>query len=160
MKDVQNYKTDYGYYSKLLSKPFDTLDELVAAEKAEIDKRNAKQAQSDAKKADAKKVEDAFKAANAARKAFDSEVEEAQKVCAKLVADAKAACAESVATARKKLDKAEDDYKKALQDFTEKHPEGYHMTLRDGDTITSISRAEFDTTAYDFYKSILNLFAN
>lgn len=158
MNDVKNYEANYGYYSKLLGKPFDTVEALVAAEKEEIAKRNAKQEKADAKKADAQKVEAAFKAANAAKRTFDTEVAEAQKACAKIIADAKAACAASIAESRKKLDAAENDYSKALKEFTAKHPEGYHMTFRDGDTVTNISRAEYDTMVHDFYNSILKLF--
>lgn len=152
------YQANYGYFSKLLSKPFDTVDELVAAEKAEIEARNAKLKKSEDKKADAKKVEDAFKAANAAKKIYEEEVLEAQKACAKIIADAKAAYAQAVEASRKKVEVAEKTYSEAVKEFTAKHPEGYHMTFRDGDTVTSISHAAYDDMVHDFYNSFLKLF--
>ena len=47
----------YGFYSKLLNKPFDSLSELMAAEKVYNDERALKEEKALAKKADAKKVE-------------------------------------------------------------------------------------------------------
>ena len=154
----ETYEANYGYFSKLLNKPFDTLDALVAAEKAEIESRNAKLKKSEEKKSDAKKVEDAFKAVNAAKKTYDAEVLESQKACAKIIADAKAAYAQAVEASRKKVDAAEAKYAEALKEFTSKHPEGYHMTFRDGDTVTSISHAAYDNMVHDFYNSFLKLF--
>lgn len=160
MKDANKstYEANYGYYSKLLSKPFNTVDELVAAEKAEIEARNAKLKNSQDKKADAQKVEEAFKAANAAKKVYEQEVLEAQKACAKIIADAKAAYAKSVEASRKKVDAAEAGYAGALKEFTAKHPEGFHMTIRDGDNITSISHAAYESMVQDFYNTFLKLF--
>ena len=154
----ETYEANYGYFSKLLSKPFDTVEDLIAAEKAEIEARNAKLKKSEDKKADAKKVEDAFKAVNAAKTVYEKEVLESQKACAKIIADAKAAYAQAVEAARKKLDVAEGAYAEALKEFTAKHPEGYHMTLRDGDTVTSISHATYESMVQDFYNSFLKLF--
>lgn len=154
----ETYEANYGYFSKLLNKPFDTVEDLIAAEKAEIEARNAKLKKSEDKKADAKKVEDAFKAANVAKTVYEKEVLESQKACAKIIADAKAAYAQAVEAARKKLDAAEGAYAEALKEFTAKHPEGYHMTLRDGDTVTSISHATYESMVHDFYNSFLKLF--
>jgi nucleoid-associated protein YgaU len=154
----ETYEANYGYFSKLLNKPFDTVEALIAAEKAEIEARNEKLKKSEDKKADAKKVEDAFKAVNAAKKTYDEEVLESQKACAKIIADAKAAYAQAVEVARKKVDAAEAKYAEALKEFTAKHPEGYHMTFRDGDTVTSISHAAYDHMVHDFYNSFLKLF--
>lgn len=51
---------DYGYYSKLLNKPFDTLDALKEAEEA-VKKENERKAQLiEVKKTRAKEVEDAY----------------------------------------------------------------------------------------------------
>jgi hypothetical protein len=38
-----------------------------------------------------------------------------------------------------KLAAAEAAYEAALKEFTEKYPEGYHLTLKDGDFETTIS---------------------
>lgn len=154
----ETYEANYGYFSKLLSKPFDTLEGLIEAEKAEIAARNAKLKKSEDKKADAKKVEEAFKAVNAAKKTYDEEVLESQKACAKIIADAKAAYAQAVEAARKKVDAAEAEYSKAIKEFTSKHPEGYHMTFRDGETVTSIGHAAYESMVHDFYNSFLKLF--
>ena len=64
MKKVNQTSNEYGFYSKKLQKPFDTLEELLKAEEvAELEAR-AKAEAAAAKKADATKVEEAFKKVN------------------------------------------------------------------------------------------------
>ena len=65
----ENY--DFGYYSKLLNKAFDSLEELKVAEDEVRKAEEEKQAKALAKKADATKVEDAFKALNAAKREYN-----------------------------------------------------------------------------------------
>lgn len=156
MKEV--YEANYGYYSNLLNKNFRTIDELINAEKEKIEERNAKAEKSEVKKSDAKKVEDAFKALNSAKKQYEEEILQAEKACAKIIADAKAAWAKSVEASKSKLAKADENYHNALKDFTAKYPEGYHMTFRDGDTVTNITHTSYDSMLQDFYKTFLKLF--
>jgi hypothetical protein len=166
---VSNDKSDetkanvsYGYYSKLLNKPFDTVEELQKAEDEFKAAEEAKKAKSIEKKTDASKVEDAFKALNAAKKTFNTVVGEAKKEYAKVVADAKSVYANKTAEASKSLEIAEEAYNIALKEFNDKHPEGYHMTLRDGDNVTEISRFSSISDVFgdlnDLYKSFESFF--
>ena len=61
-------KQSYSYYSRVLEKPFDSLDELASAEATYYEALKAKEDKATQKKADAKVVEDAFKQLNATRK--------------------------------------------------------------------------------------------
>ena len=131
---------EYGYYSKLLNKPFDTVEELRAAEEELRAAEKEKEEKAKAKKAEATKVEEAFKQLNEAKKLYNAEMMEAKKAYAKAIADAKDVLHTSIEEADKKLEVAQDNYSAALKEFTDKHPEGYHVTLKDGDNVTTISR--------------------
>ena len=50
----------YGYYSKVLNKPFDTLEELQKAEAKVLEEQEAKEKLTAEKKARAKEVEEAY----------------------------------------------------------------------------------------------------
>ena len=69
-KKYEGPQQSYSYYSRLLNKPFDTVEELTEAEAAHYAEQKAKEDKSAQKKADAKKVDDAFKMLNAARRAY------------------------------------------------------------------------------------------
>lgn len=157
MKDTETKITstegsDYGFYSRLLDKVFNSVDELKAAEKAELDARHEKEQKAVVKKAEATKVEDAYKAYAAAVKVRDSEISKAKKTCAEAIAEAKSTYFAEVNKAQEKLDAAEVAYNTALQEFLKNHPEGFHTTYRDGDTITTLS--------YNIYRDMLNSFDN
>ena len=136
---LKDAKPSYAYYSRVLNKPFDSLTELDKAEEAYYDEIKAKEAKAAEKKADASKVEETFKALNAARRAYK---ETLIKLTEKYSADLKA-LKETFETDKKDLQnllaQAEDVYAEALKEFTSKHPEGYHLTLKDGDFETTIS---------------------
>ena len=61
---------NYSYYSKVLKKPFDSLRELKEAEAAYYTELKAKEDKAATKKADAAKVEEAFKALNTTRRVY------------------------------------------------------------------------------------------
>lgn len=151
------------YYSEKLNKLFETEKELLVAEKevAEAEAKKAELAKN--KKADANKVEDAFKARNAARREYNTKVMDARKVYNTALAEAKKAFNEALNEAASAKDKAEETYNAALKEFTDKHPEGYHMTLKDGDNVMTISNSsdkQFERTNSDFNNlidSILNI---
>jgi DNA repair exonuclease SbcCD ATPase subunit len=129
---------EYGFYSKVLKQPFDSVDELKQAEAKYYDEQKAKADQAAQKKADAKKVEDAFKALNAARKEYkDKQAQLAEEYSAEL-AKLKKAFEFGKKDIHDHLAAAEDAYSKALKEFTDKH-EHYHLTLKDGDFETTIS---------------------
>lgn len=129
---------DFGYWSKLLSQPFDTLAELVAAENARRAEDEAKAKAKETRKADAEVVEQAFKALNAIRKAYKERM-------TALVADyneqllaLKSSFTANADELKATLAEAEDTYAEALRCFTEKY-DSYHLTLKDGDFETTIS---------------------
>ena len=65
-KTKKSTKEDYMFYSRELQEPFESLDALKEAEEAHFAKLKAKEDKAATKKADALKVEDAFKALNSA----------------------------------------------------------------------------------------------
>jgi predicted nucleic acid-binding Zn-ribbon protein len=135
MKKEQNYM----YYSKVLNLPFESLDALRAAEDEHYAKLKAKEDKAAEKKADATAVEEAFKALNAARKTYKEDINELTKVYSQGLVDLKEKFENSRKAIKENLAKAEDDYSNALKAFIDKYPEGYHLTLKDGDFETTIS---------------------
>jgi hypothetical protein len=115
------------------------------------------------KKADAVKVEDAFKKLNAARKAYKDNLNEATKIYSKGLADLKEGYEKTCKSIKDTLASAEADYANSLKAFTEKYPEGYHLTLKDGDFETTISSQTSGSTkakatiSDDFLDSFLDL---
>ena len=69
----------YSYYSRLLNKPFDSVAELREAEAAYYAEQKAKEDKAAQKKAEAQKVEDAFKAMNAARREYKEKLTQLTK---------------------------------------------------------------------------------
>ena len=126
------------YYSEKLDKLFDSEKELTLAEKALAEKEAKKAEVAKARKADADKVEDAFKARNAARREYNSKVMDARKAYNSALLEAKKAFDAVITEATTAKDKAEVEYNAALKEFTDKH-DSYHMTLKDGDNVMTIS---------------------
>ena len=137
MKKV-NQTPSYGFYSKVLNKPFDTLEELQAAEEKVLMEQEAKAKAAADRKTEAAKVEEAFKARNAARREYNSKVMEARKAYNTTLVEAKKAFDAAINEATAAKDKAEVEYNTALKEFTDKH-QTYHMTLKDGDNVMTIS---------------------
>jgi hypothetical protein len=137
--ETRKTSVEYGYFSKLLLKPFDSIEELQEAEEAYYAEQKAKVDKAATKKADALKVEDAFKALNAARKTYKEELGQLTTEYSEALTDLKKAYDLGKKDITGKLAEAEEAYSKALKDFTDAHPEGYHITLKDGDFETTIS---------------------
>ena len=120
----------YSYYSKVLKKPFDSLEELRKAEdehQAALTAKETKAAQKklDAKKESLKKVTDEYRESlETLKKSFDA----------------------ARTDVKNDLAKAEKAYSTALKEFTEKYSEGFHLTLKDGDVETVITSTTSDTT--------------
>ena len=162
-KNVKNYEPSYAYYSKVLNKPFDTVNALKEAEEAYFAEIKAKEDKAATKKADAKKVEDAFKCLNAARKVYKERMAELTAAYTEDLKKLKANFESDKASTQNILAKREEEYSAALKAFTDKYPEGYHLTLKDGDfetTISSQSALENKpyalTTIADLFDSIFN----
>jgi hypothetical protein len=128
----------YSFYSRVLNKPFDSLSELQAAEDAHFAELKAKEDKVAQKKADAMKVEDAFKALNAARKTYKENLIKIADVYSESLKNLKTAFDDATEVEKTKLAAAEDNYKEMLKAFTDKY-ESYHLTLKDGDFETTIS---------------------
>lgn len=131
---------EFGYYSKILNKPFDSLDELKEAEEAYKKAEEEKQAKALARKEDASKVEEAFKNLNSIKQSYNEER-------AKIVSDYYSALQsikkdynDKLDNIAQKIDEAEESYNKALRDFNEAHPEGFHLTIKDGNNLVSVTR--------------------
>lgn len=150
------------FYSEKLKKLFDTEKDLVAAEKVVDEENEKKKLASEQKKEEASKVEDAFKARNAARREYNTKLVEARKIYNDAIIAAKKAFNETLTSATEAKDKAEEAYNVALKEFTAKY-ESYHMTLKDGDNVVTISNASdknFETMGKEFNSfldSLLNI---
>lgn len=141
IKKNETKKTDvgYSYYSRLLKEAFDTVEELQEAEEAYYAKQKAKEDAAAKKKADATKVEDAFKALNAARKTYKEDLTQLTKEYAESLDNLKKAFELGKKDIANKLSESEEAYEAALKEFTDRY-DSYHMTLRDGDFETTISK--------------------
>ena len=150
------------FYSEKLKKLFDTEKELVAAEKVVDEENQKKRLASEQKKEEASKVEDAFKARNAARREYNTKLVEARKIYNDAIIAAKKTFNETLTSATEAKDKAEEAYNVALKEFTAKY-ESYHMTLKDGDNVVTISNASdknFEAMGKEFNSfldSLLNI---
>ena len=147
---------NYGFYSRVLQKPFDTLSELMAAEAAYYNEQKAKEDKAAQKKADAQRVEDAFKALNAARKVYKEDLSQLTKEYAEELEELKKAFELGKKDIHDQLAKAEDTYQQALKEFTDKYKEGYHLTLKDGDFETTISGSSTSATSKNTAKQAVN----
>lgn len=132
---------DYGFYSNVLQKPFESLEDLKRMEEVYFAEQKAKEEKAVQKKAEAAKVEDAFKALNAARKEYKEKLTQLTTEYAESLENLKKAFDLGKKDIQDSLVAAEDAYAKALKEFTDAHPEGYHVTLRDGDFETTISKS-------------------
>jgi chromosome segregation ATPase len=160
-KNTNIEKNSYSYYSRVLEKPFDTIEELAAAEAKHFEALKAKEDKAAQKKADAQKVENAFKALNAARKAYKEDLTQLTQEYSDALAELKNAYELGKKDIHSKLADSETAYSKALKEFTEKYPEGYHLTLKDGDFETTISSqvsTSANTKSTTDYNKISDLF--
>lgn len=160
-KKTSNRKpvSDFCYYSKVLQKPFDTIEELTAAERTYFDKLRVKEDRAAQKKSDALQVENAFKTLNCARKSYKEGLVELTQQYTNDLAARKEAFENDKEKLHQLLASAEESYSNILKTFTEKYPEGYHLTLKDGDFETTIS-GSFETgkAAKADNSAIFNLF--
>lgn len=129
------------FYSEVTKKLYETEEDLKTAEKAVADEKAKKEEAALAKKTDAKKVEDAFKVRNDAKREYNTKVVAARKMYNETIAAAKKTFDDAVTDAANTLNTAEEVYDKILKDFIAKHPEGYHLTLKDGDNVVTYSSA-------------------
>ena len=136
--ETNKEKISYGFYSKVLKQPFDTLDELNKAEQVHYDAIAAKENKAAEKKADAKKVEDAFVALNRARKDYKDNLLKLTNAYRQDLTKLKENFESDKNRVHNALADAETKYEAELKAFTEKY-EQFHLTLKDGDFETTIS---------------------
>lgn len=158
--EIKKEEPTYSYYSNVLGKVFASVEELKEAEAKYAAELKAKEEKAAAKKADAQKVEEAFKALNAARKTYKDQITEVTKVYSEGLVTLKTKFEESRKAIQDDLATAEANYSKALKEFTDAHPEGYHITLKDGDFETTISGSQTSRVATNkkVEPNLLNLF--
>lgn len=138
-KKEQNQAAEYGFYSRLLKTDFDTVAALKEAEAAYLAEQEKKAAKVEERKSDADKVQAAFEDLNIARKEYkDSMAELNKQYCDDLI-EIKERYEKGKAANQEMLERAETGYSEALKAFTDKYPEGYHLTLKDGDFETTIA---------------------
>ena len=145
---------NYSYYSRVLKKPFDSLRELKDAEATYYTELKVKEDKAATKKADALKVEEAFKALNTTRRVYKETLLKLTEAYSADLVKLK----EDFESKRKEIQEilaqAEDTYSKSIKAFTEKYPEGYHLTLKDGDFETTISGStKVNSNAFDTNKA-------
>ena len=158
LKSAEKVELTYSFYSKVLGKPFDSLSELKAAEDTYYNELKIKEDAAAQKKADALKVEDAFKALNAARKSYKEDLAQLTKEFSEELDQLKKAFELGKSHCTKTLADAEDAYAKALKEFTTKY-NNYHMTLKDGDFETTISsNTSTNKTAAKTSEDVFDLF--
>ncbi len=138
-KPVRKDTVEYGYYSKMLKQPFDSVEELREAEAAYYAQIKAKEDKAATKKSDAQKVETAFKELNQARKDYKENMLKLATMYQEDLKKLKDTFEADQSRVRAALADAETNYAANLKEFTDKYPEGYHLTLKDGDFETTIS---------------------
>ena len=137
---------DYGFYSNVLKKPFERLDDLKKAEYVYFEEQKAKEDKTTQKKADAKKVEDALKALNAARKAYKEDLNQLTKEYSEELTNLKKAFDLGKKDITSKLTTAEDAFDAELKSFADKYGQ-YHFSLKGDDFETTISGSTTGTVS-------------
>jgi len=150
------------YYSEILNKNFDKVEDLEKAEKEHADAIKAKEDAKALVKKEAEVVEEAFKARNEARLEYNKKLVEARKAYNEKITLAKKdfeACLSEMSGA---LEAAEKDYDAKLKEFQKNHPEGYHITLKDGDNVVTLTSSNFPTFKQldQEFNDMLDLFGN
>ena len=151
------------YYSETLDKVFETEKELKDAEKADAEEKAKKEEAKLAVKKESSEVEDAFKARNATRKAYNEKLVEARKTYNEALRKAKDECESSLKESTEALEKAEADYDTKLKAFQKAHPEGYRLSLKDGDNVVTYTSNPIEYQVKDISKEfddMLDLFSD
>lgn len=147
----------YGYFSRLLNKPFDTLEELVAAENARREELAAKEDQKTRRKQDAELVGEAYKTLTSIKASTAKTIADARKQCALEFEEVRKKWSAVIEEADIAAAEAERLFHEALDTFLERYPEGYHLTLRgDNDETLTIDTRTLDTV--DMFNDIFNQF--
>jgi len=148
---------------ELENKKFDSVEEL---EKAENKVKEALAKKEEAKalvKKESSEVEDSFKARNTARRTYNEKLVEARKIYNEALRKAKDEFEASLKESTEALEKAEAEFDTRLKAFQKAHPEGYHITLKDGDNVVTYTGSQTDypvTSISKEFDDMLNMFSN
>ena len=151
------------YYSDTLDKLVETEIELEDAEKADAEEKAKKEEDNLAVKKESSEVEDAFKARNVARKAYNEKLVEARKTYNAALREAKDEFEADLKESTEALEKAEADYDTKLKAFQKAHPEGYRLSLKDGDNVVTYTSNPVEYQIKDISKEfddMLDLFSD
>ena len=129
---------NYMYYSKVLNKPFDSIEELGAAEAVYYEELKAKENKAAQKKADAQKVEAALTALNAARKEYKEKLKQLTKEYSEELEDLRKAFELGKKDIHDALAASEEAFDKELKEFTAKY-DTYHFSIKGDGFETTIS---------------------
>jgi dsDNA-specific endonuclease/ATPase MutS2 len=148
------------YYSEILNKNFDTEEDCVKAEKEHTEAETKKAEAKALVKKESAVVEDAFKARNEARLSYNQKLVELRKTYNQKISEAKKEFDAGLEEIYKPLETAEKDYDAKLREFQKNHPEGYHLTLHDGDNVMTLTgnHGVFEKTLDDEFNNMLDLF--
>ena len=104
----------------------------------------------------------ADKIVNAARKAYNEKLVAARKSYNEAVRKAKDEFEASLKESTESLEKAEANYGTKRKAFQKAHPEGYHITLKDGDNVVTYTSdpADGQIRIFDDFDDMLDLFSN
>lgn len=152
-KTEKTENKNYGYYSRVLNTPFDTLEELKEAEAKEAAKQQAKLAEKQARKVEAEDVETALTNYRTADKEAKIKLANAKKKYLKALEEIKKVYQEEATAIEKEVTAAKRVYLDKLTTFTKKYG-GFHTTVKDGDSILSFSFETGDT----FMNDVLDVF--
>ena len=151
------------YYSETLDKVFETEKELKDAEKADAEEKAKKEEAKLVVKKESSEVEDAFKARNAARRAYNEKLVEARKTYNKVLRKAKDEFEADLKESTEALEKAEADYDNKLKAFQKAHPEGFRLALKDGDNVVTYTSNPVEYQVKSISKEfddMLDMFSN
>jgi len=150
------------YYSEILNKTYDSVEELEKAEAEHKAEQAKKEEAKLAVKKESDEVNEAFKARNAARRAYNEKLVEARKIYNEALIKAKDEFETSLRESTEDLEKAEADYDAKLKAFQKAH-QYYHLTLKDGDNVVTLVSNPVDyqiKTVDKEFDDMLNMFSN
>jgi len=147
MKTIEKEACSYGYYSKLLKKPFDSLDELKAAEDEYNKAHEAEIKAKEERKAEAEEVKAAIKARYEAEIAANTAKKDAYK-----------AYLEACDKADNAVKEAKHAEHEKLTAFCAKHPEGFHDTIQIGNATYNYNYSTSTSSAVDPFIRLLSWF--
>lgn len=125
--------TEYGFYSKLLNKPFDTLEALKKAEEAKRSEDSEKQKLAEVKKARAEEVEAAYKNYLDARVKAKKIIDEARKEASEVIKN------------------SEENYYKLRDKFIEDY-KSYHVSYYNDNGNESVSVSDLVDSVFSFFR--------